>query len=69
MVQPIAGVTVTENVTCDALRALSMAVQVTGVFPIANALPDRGVHSTLVMQGTTVGVHGGLSFAPVEQST
>ena len=33
------------------------------------ALPDGGVHSTLVVQGATVGVHGGLSFAPVEQST
>ena len=69
VVQPLAGVTMTENFVFDVLCALSMAVQVTSVFPMANTLPDGGVHWTLVMQRTRVGVHGGLSFAPVEQST
>ena len=36
------GVTVTENVACDWLPRLSVAVQVTGVVPIAKVVPDPG---------------------------
>jgi hypothetical protein len=62
--------TVTVNVICDVLFALSVAVHVTGVVPTANVLPEGGVHVTGV-QGFDVAVHAGpdAGEAEVEQST
>jgi hypothetical protein len=61
-------VTITENVILDVFPALSVAVHVTGVVPMLKA-PGPGEHAIAVTQGLKVGVHGGKSSGPVEQST
>jgi hypothetical protein len=51
--------TITSNVACDALPVASLAVHVTSVSPIGNALPEAGAHETVgdaSVSSVTVGV-------------